>query len=219
MPQQLPRKNHGPTLQREHWERKAHHHKHTHSLTYTNTYTHLPRQTHIYTLTHIYTHTHSSAEHILASSTWLTITNKLTHIDKHTHTHTHTDSFTHRHTYTHIYTHKHRHTLTHGGTCIKSVNIFVWGIFGSVWKGRGGGQELSAEVIRAPDWGSWNPLFDQSFCFKHVRLFLCCDRSIFRWFINAYSPWSYQVLGSLSVLPEDCVFLSLCNYVSLSLQI
>ena len=33
------------------------------------------------------------------------------------------------------------------------------GIFRAVWKGRGGGQELSADVIRAPVWGNWYPPF------------------------------------------------------------
>ena len=63
------------------------------------------------------------------------------------------------------------HILKHTGTCVKSVNMFAWGIFGAVWKVRAGGQELSAEVIRAPGWGSWYPLFDQSFHYKHISLF------------------------------------------------
>ena len=50
-------------------------------------------------------------------------------------------------------------TLTHTETCIKSVNMFGWGIFGAIRKCRDGGQELSAEVTRAPGWGSWNPPF------------------------------------------------------------
>ena len=61
------------------------------------------------------------------------------------------------------YTHSHSQTNTHTGTCIKSVNMFCWGIFGALWKGRGGGQELSAEVIRAPGWGSWYPPFRSVF--------------------------------------------------------
>ena len=90
-----------------------------------------------------YSSKNSSAEHIHDVSICLILTNTLSHIDKHTHTH--------------WFTHTHTHTLTHTGTCIKSVNTFDWGIFGSVWKYRGHGQEFSAEVIRAPGWGSWNP--------------------------------------------------------------
>ena len=54
------------------------------------------------------------------------------------------------------------------------MNMYGWGIFGAVRKGRGSGQELSTEAIRAPGWDSWNPPFDQSFCF----FFLCSDRRI-----------------------------------------
>ena len=96
---------------------------------------------------------------------------KRTHSHRQTHIHTLTHSLTDSLTYTHI--------LTHGDTCIKSMNMFSWGIFGAVWKCRGGGQELPAEVIRAPGWGSWNPLFDQSFYFKHISLFWSSERSIF----------------------------------------
>ena len=51
--------------------------------------------------------------------------------------------------------------LVHSGGrhYIKSVNMFGYGSFGAVWIGRGGGQELFAEVIGAPGWGSWNPPF------------------------------------------------------------
>ena len=54
--------------------------------------------------------------------------------------------------------------------------MFGWGQFWAVWKGRGGGQELSAEVMRVPS----THLFDQCFCFKHISLFLCSDRRIFQ---------------------------------------
>ena len=47
--------------------------------------------------------------------------------------------------------------------CWYIVNMFWWGIFRTVWKGRGGGQELSAEVIRAPGWGSRYPPFRSVF--------------------------------------------------------
>ena len=39
-------------------------------------------------------------------------------------------------------------------TCWYIVNMFCWGIFRTVWKGKGSGQELSAEVITEPGWGS-----------------------------------------------------------------
>ena len=58
---------------------------------------------------------------------------------KHTHTHTHT------HTYTQSLTQAREHRDMH-----KNVNMFGRGIFRAMWKGRGGGQELSAEVMRAP---------------------------------------------------------------------
>ena len=64
---------------------------------------------------------------------------------------------THTHTHTHTHTRTRTHTHAHTGTCTKSVNMFGWGIFGAVWKGRGGDRELSAEVTRAPGWGSWYP--------------------------------------------------------------
>ena len=56
--------------------------------------------------------------------------------------------------------------------------MFDCGIFTAVWKGRGGGQEFSAEVIRVPGWVPGIAMFDQSFCFKRVSL-LCSNRSIF----------------------------------------
>ena len=43
--------------------------------------------------------------------------------------------------------------------------------FGAVWKGRGGGLELSAEAIRAPVWGNWYLPFRSVFCCKHISLF------------------------------------------------
>ena len=101
---------------------------------------------------------------------------KHTHIDKHTHSHT--DSFTH----THI------HKLTHTETCIKCVNMFGWGIFGAVWKGTSGGQELSAEVIRAPGRGSWNPPFSISLFSLNTLAFFCAPiGAFFRW----YPPFPY----------------------------
>ena len=87
----------------------------------------------------------SSAEYIHDVWTCLILTNTVTHIEKHTHSRT--DSFTHTHTHTHT------HTPT--GAWIKKVNTFDWGIFGAVWKGRGGGQKFFAEVIKAPGSGSW----------------------------------------------------------------
>ena len=47
--------------------------------------------------------------------------------------------------------------------CWYIVNMFCWGIFRTVWKAIGGGQELSAEVIRAPGWGSRYPPFRSVF--------------------------------------------------------
>ena len=96
-----------------------------------------------------YSSKNSSAEHIHTLPTCLTLIITLTHIDKHIHSYT--DSFTHKHTHTHIH------------TCIKSMNMFSWGIFGAVWKGRGGGQELSSEVIRTPSWRNLYPLFRSVF--------------------------------------------------------
>ena len=125
---------------------------------------HLSRQFLITASTFPYSSKNSSDEHIHTLPRCLILINTLTHIDKHTHLHT--DSFTHTHTHTHIvYTHTHIYTdiFTHTKTCIKSVNMFGWGIFGAVWKGRDGGQEFSAEVIRAPGWGSWNPSFRSVF--------------------------------------------------------
>ena len=96
----------------------------------------------------------SSAEHIHTLPTCLTLINTLTHIDKHTHTHTLTDWLTDSLTHSHTHTHTHTHTRARTETCIKRENMFGWGICGVVWKGKGGGQELFAEVIRAPGWGS-----------------------------------------------------------------
>ena len=111
---------------------------------------HLSRQFLITTSTFPYSSKNSSAEHIHTLPTCLTLINTLTHVDKHTHSYT--DSFTHSHTHTHTLS----HSLTLSETYIESVNMFDWGIFGAVRKGRGGGQVLFAEVIRAPGWGSWN---------------------------------------------------------------
>ena len=126
---------------------------------------HLSSQFLITASTFPYSYKNSSAEHIHTLPTCLTLIITLTHIVKHTHTHTHT------------------HSLMHTETCIKSVNMFGWGIFGAIWNGRGAAQELSAEVIRAPGWGSWNPpLFDQSFCFIHISLFCAPIGAFFRWY-------------------------------------
>ena len=57
--------------------------------------------------------------------------------------------------------------------------------FWILWKGRGGGQELSAEVIRASDRGGWYPVSDQYFCFKHISLICVPIGEFFRWFRNA----------------------------------
>ena len=54
-------------------------------------------------------------------------------------------------------------------------------------KSRGGGQELSAEVIRAADLVSWYPALFDSFCFKHISL-LCAPIVIF---FCWYPPFSY----------------------------
>ena len=136
---------------------------------------HLSKQFLTTASTFLYSSKNSSAEHIHDVTTYLILTNTVNHIDKHTHinthTHTHTDScilslslsLTHTHTHTHSLSPtlslslSLTHSLSHTGKCIKRVNTFDWGIFGAVWKCRGGGQEYSAEVIRAPGWGSWNP--------------------------------------------------------------
>ena len=114
-----------------------------------------------------YSSKNSSAEHIHTLPTCLTIINTLTHIDKHALSHW----LIHPQTHIHSHTHTHTHTLTHGETCIKSVNMFGWGIFGAVWKGRGGAQELSAEAIRAPSWGSWYPPFRSVFFALNILAF------------------------------------------------
>ena len=106
---------------------------------------------------------------------------KHTHSHKQTHTHTHwlihSLTHTHTHTHTHIHTKTHTHILKHTGTCVKSVNMFSWGIFGAVWESRGGGQELSAEVIRAPGWGSWYPPF-----WPLLPFFCAPIGAFFRWY-------------------------------------
>ena len=56
----------------------------------------------------------------------------------------------HTHTHTHTHIHTDAITLTHTGICIIKREYVRLGIFRAVWKGRGGGQELLAEVIRAP---------------------------------------------------------------------
>ena len=81
-----------------------------------------------------------------------THTKKQTHLYKHTNSHLHL----HRQTHTHTHTHTHRSKFTHSQTHTqayrdmhKEMNMFDWGIFRAVCRGRGGGQELSAQVIRA----------------------------------------------------------------------
>ena len=81
-----------------------------------------------------------------------------------------------------IYTIYQINLITHTETCIKSVNMFGWGIFGAVWKGTGGGQELSVEVIRAPGWGSENPPFSISLLALNILAFSCVPiGAFFRW--------------------------------------
>ena len=93
----------------------------------------------------------SPVEHIHALSTCLTRTNTVSHWLNHSLYLSLSLSLTHTHTHTHTTTHTQQH--------YKSVNMFGWGIFGAVWKGRCGGQELCVEMIRAPSWGSWYPPF------------------------------------------------------------
>ena len=94
--------------------------------------------------------------------------------------------------------------------CWYIENMFCWGIFRTVCKGRGGGQELSAEVIRAPGWGSRyrTLLLDQSFYFKHISHFCARDRSIF--------PLVYKYLTSLviwSLRIFRCITRRLCMFI------
>ena len=81
---------------------------------------------------------------------------------------------------------------------VDRVKMFVWGIFRAASKGISSGQELTAELIRAPEWGSWYPVFDQSFCFKCISLFLCSNRSIFQ----LVPVHSYTVVPSFSLLQQ-----------------
>ena len=106
----------------------------------------------------------SSAENIHILSTRLTLTNTITH------TLTHSLARSHRQTRTLSHRHIQTDSLTHR-VIIKIVSTFGWGISRAAWKGRGRGQELSAEVIRAPGWSNWYPLFDQSLFFKHISLY------------------------------------------------
>ena len=120
---------------------------------------HLSKQFLITAFSFPYSSKYSSAEHIHTLPTCLTFINTLTYIYKQTHSHT--DSFTHSHTDS--FTHSRSLSLMHTETCIKSINMFGWEIFGAVWKGRGGGQELSTEVTRVLGWGSWNSPFRSVF--------------------------------------------------------
>ena len=119
---------------------------------------HLSRQFLTTASTFPYSSKNYSTEHIHALSTCLTLTNTLTHIDKHTHIHwlihSLSLSLSLSLSQTRTHTHTHAHTVTHTGTCIKSVNMFGYEIFGAVWKGRGGGKEFSAEMTSAPGWRS-----------------------------------------------------------------
>ena len=115
---------------------------------------HLSRQLLTIASTFPCTSRNSSAEHIHAFSTCLTLTNTLTHSPLLTYSLTHT----HTHTYTHTQAHA------------KKAWMFDWVIFRAARKVRGGGQELSAAVIRAASWCSWYlPFRPESFCFRLIR--------------------------------------------------
>ena len=88
-----------------------------------------------------------------------------------------------KHTHSHRQTHTHTHTHTLTGTCIKSVNMFGWGIFGAVWKGRNGSQELSAEMSGHLVEVAGTHLFAQSFCLKHISLLCAPIGAYFRWYL------------------------------------
>ena len=60
--------------------------------------------------------------------------------------------------------------------------MFSWWIFRAVWKGRGGGQELTSGVIRAPVEVPSTHLFDQCFYFKHISLFYAPIGAFFLWY-------------------------------------
>ena len=92
--------------------------------------------------------------------------------------HTHSHRLTH--TLTHWLIHSHTHARTrkraHTETCIKSVSMFGWGIFGAVWKVEAVVRNCllrwSGHLVEVPS----THLFDQSFFFKHISLFFCSDR-------------------------------------------
>ena len=69
-----------------------------------------------------------------------------------THTHTHTNSHTHTHTLSLSLSLSlsQTRTFTLTGICMKMLEYVRVKIFRAICKGRGGGQELSAEVIKAP---------------------------------------------------------------------
>ena len=84
--------------------------------------------------------------------------------------HKHTHNVFHSHKYTHSLSHT--YTYAHRDMHKKSVHMFGWEIFRAVWKGTGGGQELSVEVIKAAGWGNWYlPLFDQSLFVLNIVTF------------------------------------------------
>ena len=75
-------------------------------------------------------------------------------------------------------------------TCIKSANVFSWGIFRAAWKGSGSGQELSAEVIRA----AGTPLFNQSFVLNILAFIFAPIGAFFHWLF----VWHYHYKHSVS---------------------
>ena len=90
---------------------------------------------------------------IRAFSRWLT--NTLTHIDKHT------------------------HIFTHTGTCVKSMNMFSWGIFGAVWKGAVVRNCLLRWSGHLVEKAGTPPPFSTSLFALNVLAYFCSDRSIF----------------------------------------
>ena len=140
--------------------------------------THIDKHIHTHSLTHIdkHTHTHTNT-HSFLSRTYSRFINKANH-HKVTHRQTHTHIHTHAHTHTHSLTNTHTHWRTHTHrdmskkawiysaeeflelygkveTVVRNNCLLKWsGHLFEVRKGRTGGQELSAEVIRATVWGT-----------------------------------------------------------------
>ena len=122
-----------------------------------------------------YSSKNSSAEHIHTLPTCLTLIN--THSHRRARRRTRTTTRTHAHTHTHTHTYARRDK-----PCIRRENMFGWGILDLYGKVEAVVRNCLLMWSRHLVEVVGSPLYDHSFCFKHISLFSSPIRAFFHWY-------------------------------------